>query len=265
MNGTAAVGTDNSLYARGDHVHPSDTAKLDAASYTAADVLTKIKTVDGAGSGLDADLLDGVDAVVLAPPGGVTAFAGTAIPTGWLNCDGSAVNRATYAALFTAIGTTWGAGDGSTTFNIPDLRGATIRGVGVSTLYTQNVTITLAQTINDTVQEHTHVTNDPGHNHTQNAHNHTITDPGHTHIPYVPQADGNDHTLSSTGSSGMGSGGLTSSSTTGITLATATATNNAATTGYTVAQMAVYGANGTPRTGTETTAKARGLYWIIKY
>ena len=58
MDGVAAVGV-TTKYAREDHRHPSDTAKLDAASYTAADVLTKIKTVDGVGSGLDADLLDG--------------------------------------------------------------------------------------------------------------------------------------------------------------------------------------------------------------
>lgn len=57
MDGVAAVGT-TTKYAREDHRHPSDTAKLDASSYTAADVLTKIKTVDGVGSGLDADLLD---------------------------------------------------------------------------------------------------------------------------------------------------------------------------------------------------------------
>jgi microcystin-dependent protein len=48
-------------------------------------------------------------------------FGGTATPAGWLACDGQAVSRATYADLFAAIGTTWGAGDGSTTFNVPGL------------------------------------------------------------------------------------------------------------------------------------------------
>lgn len=57
-------------------------------------------------------------------------FAGSSIPTGWLECDGSAVSRATYAALFTAISTTWGVGDGSTTFNLPDFRGAAPIGAG---------------------------------------------------------------------------------------------------------------------------------------
>lgn len=55
----------------------------------------------------------------LNPAGVVTAFAGTTPPTGWLKCDGSAISRERYAALFAVIGTTYGAGDGSTTFNLP--------------------------------------------------------------------------------------------------------------------------------------------------
>lgn len=57
------------------------------------------------------------------PSGVVVPFAGSSIPAGWLVCDGTAVNRTTYAELFSAIGTTYGVGDGSTTFNVPDLRG----------------------------------------------------------------------------------------------------------------------------------------------
>jgi len=49
-------------------------------------------------------------------------------PTGWLECNGAAVSRTTYASLFTAISTTWGVGDGSTTFNLPDMRGEFPRG-----------------------------------------------------------------------------------------------------------------------------------------
>ena len=62
------------------------------------------------------------------PTGAVIAFAMPSSPTGWLQCDGSAVSRTTYAALFAAIGTTYGTGDGSTTFNLPDLRGEFVRG-----------------------------------------------------------------------------------------------------------------------------------------
>jgi microcystin-dependent protein len=57
------------------------------------------------------------------PIGAISDFAGSATPTGWLLCYGQAVSRATYAALFTIIGTTYGVGDGTTTFNLPDCRG----------------------------------------------------------------------------------------------------------------------------------------------
>lgn len=57
-------------------------------------------------------------------------YAGSTAPAGFLLCDGSAVSRLTYADLFTLIGTTYGAGDGSTTFNVPDLRGSVIIGAG---------------------------------------------------------------------------------------------------------------------------------------
>jgi len=63
------------------------------------------------------------------PPGVVIAFASATPPAGWLLCDGSAVSRANYPNLFAAIGTAWGVGDGSTTFNLPDLRGQFLRGV----------------------------------------------------------------------------------------------------------------------------------------
>jgi microcystin-dependent protein len=57
------------------------------------------------------------------PTGAILPYGGAAAPTGFLLCDGSAVSRTTYADLFTAISTAFGAGDGSTTFNLPDLRG----------------------------------------------------------------------------------------------------------------------------------------------
>jgi microcystin-dependent protein len=65
------------------------------------------------------------------PAGVMMAFAGSIanIPAGWALCDGAAINRTTHAGLFASIGTSWGAGDGSTTFNLPDLRGMFLRGV----------------------------------------------------------------------------------------------------------------------------------------
>jgi microcystin-dependent protein len=61
---------------------------------------------------------------------GPLPYAGGTAPTGWLWCQGQAVSRTTYAALFAAIGTTWGAGDGSSTFNVPDPRGRAVIGEG---------------------------------------------------------------------------------------------------------------------------------------
>jgi microcystin-dependent protein len=58
-----------------------------------------------------------------APAGTITIFGGDTAPTNWLFCDGAAVSRALYASLFAAIGTKYGAGDGSTTFNLPNLKG----------------------------------------------------------------------------------------------------------------------------------------------
>lgn len=62
------------------------------------------------------------------PAGAVLAFAGATAPSGWLLCYGQAVSRTTYSALFTAIGTAHGTGDGSTTFNLPDMRGRVAAG-----------------------------------------------------------------------------------------------------------------------------------------
>lgn len=72
------------------------------------------------------------------PSGMIVSFGGSSAPKGWLLCNGAAVSRTTYKNLFSAIGTSYGAGDGSTTFNLPDLResvpvGAGTRGSGVST------------------------------------------------------------------------------------------------------------------------------------
>lgn len=73
-------------------------------------------------------LLNADDLSGMVPSGAVLYFAGQTAPAGWLKANGAAVSRTAYAALFAAIGTTYGAGDGSTTFNLPDLRGEFMRG-----------------------------------------------------------------------------------------------------------------------------------------
>lgn len=69
-----------------------------------------------------------------APIGAILAFGGSSAPAGWMICNGAAISRTTYAALFAVIGTAYGAGDGSTTFNLPDPREAALVGAGTNVL-----------------------------------------------------------------------------------------------------------------------------------
>jgi microcystin-dependent protein len=69
---------------------------------------------------------------LVIPRGGVIPFAGGSPPTGWLLCDGAAISRSTYAALFGVISVTYGIGDGSTTFNVPDLVGRVVIGLNAA-------------------------------------------------------------------------------------------------------------------------------------
>lgn len=120
------------------------------------------------------------------PPGAVIHFARDSAPTGWLKCNGAAVARTTYAALFAAIGTTWGAGDGVSTFNLPDLRGEFIRGWDDGRGVDSGRAFASFQ--DQGVVSHNHGINDPGHNHGFNdpGHWHSWSDPGHSHGVYDP-------------------------------------------------------------------------------
>ena len=71
---------------------------------------------------------------VVTRVGAVHHYATTSAPDGWLECDGAAVSRTDYADLFAAIGTLWGVGDGSTTFNLPDVSSLAVNGGGPSLL-----------------------------------------------------------------------------------------------------------------------------------
>lgn len=85
---------------------------------------------DGSPTNFATAVKSAIDALlqVVAPTGLLMAFAASTAPTGWLEANGAAVSRTTYAALFAVIGTTYGTGDGSTTFNLPDARGRVFRG-----------------------------------------------------------------------------------------------------------------------------------------
>jgi microcystin-dependent protein len=165
------------------------------------------------------------------PIGTINDFAGSSAPSGWYLCYGQNVSRTTYAALFAIIGTTYGAGDGLTTFGLPDCRGratfgqdnmggtpanritaaggnfdgTVLGGSGGS----QNQTLTTAQLA---AHSHGNSLTDPGHNH-------ALTDPGHIHtISQIATVDGGGVTKIVAQGVG-GSGTSVASATTGITLA----------------------------------------------
>jgi microcystin-dependent protein len=176
------------------------------------------------------------------PTGGLIAYAGSAAPSGWLVCNGTAVSRTTYADLFAAISTTFGVGDSSTTFNIPDLRGRSVVGVGTGagdgSSGTGNPTGTALTARSLSAwggkQTHTLATSEiPAHGHTQDAHGHGVTDPGHEH---GMDGDFGNRFMVTVGSSSINqindapSGQALSysdidSNTTGLTVNNATATN----------------------------------------
>lgn len=140
------------------------------------------------------------------PAGSLVDFAGSSAPTGWLICDGSAISRSSYAGLYAAIGTSFGAGDGTTTFNLPDTRGRATVGYTASGGHTDVSTIGN----NDGVP----VAN------RRPKHNSTVTDPGHAHATQGYLKSGiDDHTLGgNAGGSSQSAGSGTSSATTGITV-----------------------------------------------
>ena len=82
-------------------------------------------------------------------------FAGNTIPAGWLLCDGSAVSRTDYAKLFSAIGTIYGAGDGSTTFALPNLIDRVVQGAATAGTYKEAGLPNITGTLTDTPEVHT--------------------------------------------------------------------------------------------------------------
>jgi len=141
----------------------------------------------------------------LLPAGAVMAFGFGSEPPGWLIADGSAVSRATYASLFAAISTLHGAGDGSTTFNLPDLRGIFVRGSGSQTVGGITYSGTFPQKETDLFRSHTHAVTDPTHR--------------HSYTDQVSNSNGNFTTAGGTGQDGASDlGRQTGFSATGISI-----------------------------------------------
>lgn len=132
---------------------------------------------------------------VLVPPGTVSMYAGATAPGGWLLCDGAAVSRTTYADLFAALGTAYGAGNGTTTFNVPNFVDRYPIGVGAaargSTLGSQTPTVVVASAgahshggVTGAAGSHSHGGVTAGHALTEGQmpfHSHGVNDPGHVH------------------------------------------------------------------------------------
>ena len=118
------------------------------------------------------------------PTGSLQAFAGSSAPSGWLLCYGQAISRSTYANLFAVVSTTYGAGDGSTTFNVPDLRGRALFGLdnmggtAAGRLTGANYgNIASPTTLGSTGGEENHISTVAE----TASHGHGVTDPGHAH------------------------------------------------------------------------------------
>lgn len=123
----------------------------------------------------------GPDPSQLIPTGMVVPFFGTTIPAGYLIANGSAVSRTLYANLFAVIGTMYGSGDGSTTFNLPDLMNRFVRYGTVSQV---------GDKVADSLRSHAHSI-------TQTAHTHGFSDPGHVHTASTAGAGSHSHTRGS--------------------------------------------------------------------
>jgi microcystin-dependent protein len=142
------------------------------------------------------------------PVGAVSDFAGSSLPAGWFLCDGSAVSRTTYSALYAVIGTTYGIGDGSLTFNLPDCRGRVTVGAGTGAGLT-------ARALAATFGEENHLVSSGE----MASHTHTINDPSHKHGGYYFQVALGGEPTSDPYSPVTPAGNLrTTTATTGITI-----------------------------------------------
>lgn len=150
-------------------------------------------------------------ATTVDPSGTIKLYAGSAAPTGYLFCDGTAVSRTTYADLFTAIGTAFGAGNGSTTFNLPDFR----RRVPVGAGGTGSGTLGNAVGNSGGAETHTlQISEMPAHQHFSfNTSNTSTGSPNLTNTTYPADANdtGGRGTYEMHGTSTVATIGLTSS------------------------------------------------------
>jgi len=150
------------------------------------------------------------------PIGVVVDFWGSTPPENYLFAAGQEVSRSTYAALFAVIGTNAGAGDGSTTFNLPDYRGRIGAGrESMATPATTRLNTLSSSTLGAAGGAQTHTLTEAQ----MPAHNHSVTDPGHTHSYQRATVQGNVGAEGGITSSTTVTSASTVSATTGITIA----------------------------------------------
>ncbi len=125
----------------------------------------------------DGHIVTSAEFNAVCPVGAILPFAGSAAPTNWIICDGSAVSRTTFADLFAVCGTTYGAGDGSTTFNVPDLRTRVPAGfkTGDANFGTRGGTGGAATHAITTAEMPSHTHTGPSHTHTGPSHTHGVS------------------------------------------------------------------------------------------
>lgn len=186
------------------------------------------------------DLTSGLSAlfapITIVPTGWVSPYAGSSAPSGYLLCDGAAISRSTYSGLFSVIGTTYGAGNGTTTFNVPNLKGKVP--VGFDSTQTEfdalgetggSKSVALSSAENGLHSHTTAITaSETGHSHTVNNHQHNVNPHAHEiwanarYVTGLVGAGGNGSAPSSTGFAFS----LSTGSTGGLTDAQAPGTNS---------------------------------------
>jgi microcystin-dependent protein len=158
---------------------------IDDAAYGVSGA-NKLLQLDGTGKVPAVDISQ-CTGLVAIPAGAVFFFAAASTPAGFLECNGAAVSRTTYAALFAVVGTTYGAGDGSSTFTLPDLRGEFIRGADNGRGVDTGRAVGSTQSSQNLSHNHGGSSGSGGsHNHTIDS---TIENPGSgTSRPFVGQS-----------------------------------------------------------------------------